>query len=443
MKLVLVNPVVKNRPGLSQNARSKHPPLSLACLASLTPPDWEIVMQDENYEEAEFVQDADLVAVTGFTSQATRAYEIARMYQNTETPVVFGGIHAWARSEEAAAIFDSVIIGEAETIWGTVCRDARLGSLLPYYHGIKTCEFTVPDRSILNQDYEVDSIQTSRGCAENCSFCSVHSYSGKKYRRQTKSLVECDLQNIKKPHVFVVDDNFLGFTTQHSIDAEEILGAMGTFGKEYIIQAPMSVCQNNAFLFAAREAGVKLIFIGLETGDEAGLQIVNKRQNLKYGFDFTNIHNAGMGVIGAFVAGLDTDTPDKLRERAKFMKECGCDVMQLTVLTPLPGTRLFSEMLAGGRLLYTDFPRDWDRYDFTELTFIPKGFRCEAEFYDVMEEIVEDLWSKDNIHAMARRTYDICGSAVGTWSHFLNNSYGDIMLDKVKIWKAARELAHA
>jgi radical SAM superfamily enzyme YgiQ (UPF0313 family) len=69
---------------------------------------------------------------------------------------------------------------------------------------------------------------------------------------------------------------------------------------------------------------------------------------------------------------MDGDTPEKLRRRAGYMIDGGVDVMQTTYLTPLPGTRLFDRLQAESRLLYTDFPRDWDHYDMTEVTYRPQ-----------------------------------------------------------------------
>lgn len=435
MKLVLINPATPGRAGLSDNYRSKHPPLSLAMLAEMTPDDWEIVVQDENYEKAEIVLDADLVGITSFTSRVNRAYNLADQYRQLGIPTVLGGIHAWARPDEAMARFTSVVIGEAESVWPQLCMDIHYGQLRSQYVGRPVSRFTVPDRLVLRPEYPVDSMATSRGCPENCSFCSVHDFSGKKFRRQLLSRVEEDLQNIKSDYVFVVDDNFRGFNYQHLLDSVAILESMAQAKKEYIIQCPMQVCQEDAFLQAAGEAGVRMIFVGLETGDEQGLQIVSKRQNLKYGFDFSRVHKAGIGVIGSFMIGLDTDTPQKLRDRAKFMVDCGVDSIQVTIVTPLPGTRLFNQLLGEGRLLYTNFPSDWDHYDMSELVYLPAGFKSLSEFYAVAYDVVHDVFSDDTIKMMVRRTYDVTKSqAVASFAQMLNYSYREVIWGEAKMW---------
>ncbi len=93
---------------------------------------------------------------------------------------------------------------------------------------------------------------------------------------------------------------------------------------------------------------------------------------------FRRIHRAGIAVLGAFIFGMDGDTPEHLRRRAAYMVRSGVDVMQTTCLTPLPGTRLFERLRDEGRLLYDDFPRDWERYDMTGAVHRPCSMTPEA-----------------------------------------------------------------
>jgi radical SAM superfamily enzyme YgiQ (UPF0313 family) len=439
-KLVLINPA-SHHAGLSDNVRFRHQPIGLASVASLSPKDWEIVIQDENLEPAKIIDDADFVGITAFTSTATRAYELADQYRAMHIPVALGGIHAWARPEEALQHVDSIIVQEAEEVWGWACQEFVLGKMRRRYYGLPAREFVIPDRSKLTGDYPVESLATARGCPENCSFCSVHDFSGRQFRRQSIGLIEQDLAAVKSKELFIVDDNFVGVTPQHSEDAKAILKMMAPYGKDLIVQASMNVCQDDQMLSALREAGCKLLFIGLETGDEEGLQLVSKRQNLKYGFDFSRVHAAGIGVIGSFIFGLDTDTPDKMRERVKFILECGVDAVQVTILTPLPSTRLFNQLWQEKRLTRLDFPKDWDRYDMTELVYLPKGFRSSEEFYSVMFEALEKIYSADSMKMLTLRAKDWTGdSSTALFAYYVNASYRDVICARSKDWaKQERE----
>ena len=72
---------------------------------------------DENVDPIDFEEEVDLVGITGMVMHAKRAYEIARRFRERGIPVVMGGPHASSCSLEAKEHVDSVVIGEAETVW--------------------------------------------------------------------------------------------------------------------------------------------------------------------------------------------------------------------------------------------------------------------------------------------------------------------------------------
>ena len=123
-KLLLINPVNTARSGFSVNRSSRFPPLGLGVVAALTSPEWDVQLLDENFAPFEY-RDTDLVGITAFTSAANRAYEIAAVYRAKGIPVVMGGIHASMCPDEAEQFVDSVVIGEAESVWAQVLTDLR------------------------------------------------------------------------------------------------------------------------------------------------------------------------------------------------------------------------------------------------------------------------------------------------------------------------------
>ena len=102
-------------------------PLGLLILARLTPPEWDITVVDENLHLPDYrsMPRPDLVGLTAFTSQADRAYKVAKEFRNRGVPVVMGGIHATMRLEETLDRVDAVVTGEAEEVWARVLEDAR------------------------------------------------------------------------------------------------------------------------------------------------------------------------------------------------------------------------------------------------------------------------------------------------------------------------------
>jgi len=93
------------------------PPLGLATVAALAPPDIEVSLTDENIAAIDFQEETDLVGITVLTSTAQRAYEIADIFRARGIKVVLGGIHASFLPDEAGQHADAVVIGEAEQTW--------------------------------------------------------------------------------------------------------------------------------------------------------------------------------------------------------------------------------------------------------------------------------------------------------------------------------------
>lgn len=378
-KLVLVNPVNPVRTGLTLNKSSRFPPIGLGIVASLTPERWDVELVDENWEAFQYRQ-ADLVGITAFTASANRAYQIAAIYREKNIPVVMGGIHASMCTEEALKYVDAVVVGEAETVWPQVIADAEAGHLQHVYRGEwgDLSGSPSPRRDLFHPDYVFASVQTSRGCPMDCEFCSVTSFNGKRYRRRPADDVLDELETIPQRMIFFVDDNIIGYGQKSREQALALFKGMveRKLNKQWFSQASLNFADDEDVLYWAARSGCKMIFLGLEAEESDALEEVNKQMNLKMGvaaYDeaFRRIHKAGIAVLGAFIFGMDADTPDKLLRRADYIMRSGVDVMQMTYLTPLPGTRLFAEYHRNNRLLYTDFPADWDRYDMGEVIYTP------------------------------------------------------------------------
>jgi radical SAM superfamily enzyme YgiQ (UPF0313 family) len=379
-KLALINPVNPVRAGLTVNKSSRFPPIGLGIVAALTPESWDVELVDENWEPFTF-QEADLVGITAFTASANRAYEIASLYRQREVPVVMGGIHASMCPDEALQFVDAIVIGEAEAVWSKVLADAEAGQLQQKYQGewSDLSGAPWPRRDLFHPDYRFASVQTSRGCPMDCEFCSVTAFNGRRYRRRPVEEVLAELETIPQKMLFFVDDNIIGYGQPSREQALALFKGMveRKLDKWWFCQASLNFGDDEEVLSWAGRAGCKMVFLGLEAEEVDALQEVHKQLNAQRGISayaqaFRRIHQAGIAVLGAFIFGMDGDTSDKLDKRAQYMKRNnGIDVMQTTFLTPLPGTRLFDRYHRERRLLYTDFPQDWEHYDMTDVVHRP------------------------------------------------------------------------
>lgn len=380
-KLILINPVNKSRPGLRNKKSSKVPPLGLGIVAALTPDNWDVKIIDEHFTEPTF-QEADLVGITACTASANRAYEIAKIYRDKNIPVIMGGLHASLCSEEAAKYVDSVVVGEAEGIWNKVIADFQSENLKKIYISKKTdlAKMPIPRHDLFNKGYMFGAIQTARGCPMDCEFCSVTSFNGHTYRQRPIEDVLDEIEKITQDLFFFVDDNIIGYGKANSKRALDLFKGMISRGikKDWFCQASLNFADDEEILKYAAKSGCRMVVLGLEAENIESLKDANKNLNLKMGVNsyentFAKIHKYGIAVIGAFIYGFDSDTPEILDNRTDYIINSGVDAIQTTFLTPLPGTRLFNRIQKEDRLLYTNFPSDWDYFDvMNEAVFKPK-----------------------------------------------------------------------
>lgn len=384
-----------------RSKESIYPPLSLAIIASLTPDNWEVEIHDENFVPFEY-KEADLVGFTSLTATINRCYEIAAEYRKNKVKTVIGGIHASMLPEEAVKYVDAVVVGEAESIWAQVIFDFEHNMLKSIYRAQLPSLFNSPSPRIdlFYHDYSFGSVQTTRGCPMSCEFCSVHTFNGSKYRLRPVEQAVNDFAAIPQERVYIVDDNFVGYSKKARDHAVEFFKGVveGGVVKHWAGSASMNIADDDEVLEWTARSGCKLVFLGVESELVDQLMQANKKVNLKIGVDhyknvYEKIHQHGISVVGAFILGLDNDTPETILNRAEYMIESDIDIMQASVLTPLPGTALFNRLKAEGRLLYHNYPEDWDKYNYAEVVFEP------------LKMSVKDY--KDAVHESWLRLYDI------------------------------------
>ena len=380
MKLLLINPsnslinMLSARHGRLSRYRVWKP-LSLLVLAGMTPPEWEVTIIDENLgvPDYESLPKPDMVGLTAFSSQAPRAYQLAKDFRARGIRVVMGGIHATMRAEEALAHVDSVVAGEAESVWAQVLEDAGAGRLAREYKGIHLDLDNVPQarHDLLPDGYHFGSIQTTRGCPFDCSFCSVSTFNGRQFRHRPIDKVIQEFKSIREKRVLIVDDNLVGGSREHFARAKDLFRAMirERIGKQWMAQVTVNMGDDEELLDLAAKAGCAGLFIGFESPSVEGMLEVNKKSNLKEGRDFRTsmrrIQKRGILVIGSFIMGLDVDEKGIGRQIADAAIQYGLDLINVMFLTPLPGTRLWKEMEAQDRILANNFPDDWQYYTLT------------------------------------------------------------------------------
>jgi radical SAM superfamily enzyme YgiQ (UPF0313 family) len=374
MRLTLIHPCIGRRVGQPYIRTWQMEPLPPAVIAGLTPPGVEVKFYDDRMEDIPFDEPADLVALSVETYTAKRAYQIASEYRRRGVPVVMGGFHPSLCPEEVSQYAEAVVIGEAETVWGQVLRDAGRGALEPYYRaaGRPTLAHLRPNRSIYTgkRYLPIGLVEAGRGCHFKCDFCAVQTvFNHTQTRRPTDELLE-ELSRMRdKPLIFFVDDNI----TSNMEQAKEFFRALIPLKVRWVSQASINAAHDEEFLKLLVASGCQGVLIGFESLNPANLKKMNKGFNLmKGGFDqaLANLRRHKLRLYITFVFGYDDDTEASFAQTVDYALANKFYIAAFNHLTPFPGTPLYQRWEREGRLLYDRWWLD-DRYSYNRIPFQP------------------------------------------------------------------------
>lgn len=344
-----------------QGKRALNPPLGLATLAALCPPDWEVRIVDENVQSVPIDPQADVVGVCGMGVQLERQRELLRYYRGRGCYVVAGGSYASLCPEALADAADTVVAGEAEYVWPRFCRDLAAGRPRALYRetgSVDLADSPTPRFELLQLDrYANASVQFSRGCPYHCEFCDIIVMFGRKPRTKSPDQIGRELDRLRMlgvRDVFFVDDNLIGHKERakgllrYLADYQQRTASTFNFGTEVSI----NLAQDDELLSLFRAARFSWVFIGIETPDKTSLRETGKTQNTRVDLleSVRRIYTAGIEIFGGFIIGFDNDTVDIFERQRRFITAAGVQVAMVGLLTALPRTPLYQRLRRVGRL---------------------------------------------------------------------------------------------
>jgi radical SAM superfamily enzyme YgiQ (UPF0313 family) len=386
-------------------------------VADLDPIDWDDVYS------------ADVVGFSTTTSTVTQAYDFADDLKGHGIPTVIGGPHVTFMADEALAHADYVARGEGGEELMLELIDALQGRRLPEsilglsYHqdgavhhnplrppteDLDTLPF--PDLTLIrgHERMRQTPIMTSWGCPFDCKFCSVTAMFGKKYRFRSPQNVIDELKQKAPKHVFFYDDNFAANRKRLKTLLQMIIDEGLHFG--WTAQVRTDVARDPELLDLMHRAGCWLVYLGLESVDQATLDSYAKSQSVEdIVFAIRTLHEHGIKSHGMFVLGADSDTKDVVRTTVDFAQANKIDTVMLNILTPLPGTPLFDEMDRQGRI----FDKRWQLYDALHVVFTPKNMTP----YELQREAIAGYMRFYSLRVWLKYlfTFHFAGLAFQTW----------------------------
>jgi hypothetical protein len=371
-----------------------------------------------------------LVCLVGVQSnQFPRAIDLARPFLAAGVPVALGGFHAAGclsmlpvvppEIQQAMDMGVAVFAGEAEEgRFDVVLRDAWNGKLKTLYNymddlpGLEGAPVPrLPVEALARNEGRRTSFDLGRGCPFQCSFCTIINVQGRKSRfRNADDLEAIVRENVRQGinSFFITDDNMArNRHWEEFFDRLIELRENEGIDIQLIIQVDTQCHRIPNFVNKARWAGVYRVFIGLENINPDNLLAAKKRQNkiTEYRKMLQAWHTAGASTWAGYILGFPGDTRESiLRDMEIIKKELPLDILELFMLTPLPGSEDHQKLWKQGVWMDPDL----NKYDLHHrVVHHPK--MSDAEYDQTYRDAWRAYYTPEHIETVARRHGTIRG----------------------------------
>jgi len=361
-------------------------PLSLGILAALGE-GHESSIVDGDWDSIPTGEDFDLVGITTTTFTSELAYSLAEKFKRGGSKVVLGGVHPSLLPAECLEHVDSVVVGEAEYVWKGLLADAEKNRLKPVYRAEGPTDMDdvpFPKRNLLNEPSWFACVQATRGCRNRCRYCYLPAVPWSKFRKRSIDLVAEEIRQIRQRLLYFVDDNLFADTEY----AKDMLKAIAPCRKDWSVQAPTTIVDDDALLDAMAESGCFNVQVGFQSFNTKSLKwaAVEHNRVAKYKLLVDKLHERNILVTGFFMFGFDADGPDSFDSTVEIIKRIGIDDANLYILTPYPGTSFYAQFQSEKRLI----PKTHrNQFGWSSAVFQPK------------------LMSPEELEAGVQRAYDL------------------------------------
>ena len=360
LKILMIQPTLMRLSGVPVQAKKRLiMTMVTPYLAGLTPLTDDVVVVDDKVQKIPFEGNFDLVAITTTTGSANRAYEISRKFRERKIPVVMGGFHSTLHPADTLLHADSVVVGEAENVWGELLDDCRRGKIKSLYKAEQPSDM----KSLPRPRYELLDlsryrihmmpIQATRGCNYHCDFCEVPVvYDGAYRMRPVEDIVE-EIRQQKKVmginQFQFIDDQLTG---KHTF-ARELFKALKPLDIKWSCLWTLNTNHDEELLDLAIDAGCIHVNIGMESINQANLNDIHKKQN--HVKDYIDLLKA-MEKRRLFYSlnlmfGLDHDTPDVFPATLDFLEKVRAPLAFFSIVSPREGTPLRARLNAENRVV--------------------------------------------------------------------------------------------
>jgi len=362
-------------------------------LSALTPKEHSIeIIQTINPDEVNYDGDYDLIGISCLTCYVNIAYDISKEFRQRGKTVVLGGYHPTSMPDEAKSYSDSVVIGEVEEVWNLLLKDLENSKLKPFYKSEKPVDLNkVPFKENIESMEKNFEIFATRGCPHGCKYCAItNSYLGNIFRKRPVDDVVEEIEMYSGDQ-FIFHDASLTIDLNYS---KQLFSRLKELDKIFFASGNIDILgKDDEFLKLASEAGCFAWFIGFESINQKSLDSIKKSTNKveEYNKSIKKIKDYGMAIYGSFMFGFDEDDKTIFNSTYEFIRKSDIDILYFHILTPFPGTPIYTKLESEGRIL----TKDWSKYDLEHVVFQPKNM-TPRELLLGVEELHNTFYSAKN-----------------------------------------------
>jgi radical SAM superfamily enzyme YgiQ (UPF0313 family) len=377
-----------------------------------------------------------LVCLVGVqTNQFPRASDLALSFKRAGFEVMIGGFHVsgsialseGAMPPECQSLIDqgvTLVKGEAEDEWAGLLADAHAGRLKPFYDIVAKPDIEFAPIPAADPDYQkrfayqrMGTIDTSRGCPFDCSFCTIINVQGRKMRcRSAEAILEQIEKNYLQEKIdsyFFTDDNFARNRGWETI-LDGLIRMREEQGRpvEFMMQVDTQAWKIPRFTEKAGRAGCTQVFLGIESLNTENLEAVGKSQNhVEEMSEMVDAwHHAGCECHAGYIIGFPKDTPESVARDVERLKSMRFDQCSFFMLTPLPGSADHARMLREGVWMEPDL----NLYDSYHETLRLPNFKS-GEWLKSYQDAWRSFYRPDYVRDSLQRA-----SPIHYWNVFKN-----------------------
>lgn len=341
----------------------------------------------EKFREVLEKEHYDLIGIKCLSIDIYRVFAYCQVIKEFDRSIItiLGGPHPTALSEDVikSEVVDYVIVGEGEIGISTLLKNlmANNGKIPSHEMGKIPClgykdrDSKVKANPIAFEN-ELDKLGfpawhlfkiedyptlpgsggkflpviTSRGCPSQCTFCLSNSIHGRNVRTRSPEHVIEEIKWITKDFdiqkVSILDNNFT-FYKNHALTFSELY-IKNKIPLRFEVSQGVRLDRIDKDMIAALErAGCDLMGVGVESGSQETLNIVNKGTTLPMIEEKLKLikENSNIELTGFFILGFPHETEEMILETINFAVKLPLDYAAFTLFTPFPGTALFDQMI--------------------------------------------------------------------------------------------------